>query len=30
MKTVSGFVAEVGDIKRFDNPETTRNWQDMP
>lgn len=30
LKTVSCFIAEVGDIRRFDNPSSCRNWQVMP
>ena len=30
MITVCGFVAEVGDIRRFDNPKQRRNLPDMP
>ncbi len=29
MITVSGFIAEVGDIGRFDNPKQLQSWRDM-
>ncbi len=30
IKTVNCFIAEVGDIERFDNRNRCRNWRDTP